>query len=208
MLRLQLRVGGYGRGRGHGCGRLFDGFTLIEVLVALFVLAVGVLGALATQLAALHTRHQSRLMSNGVQLASTLADGMRANLGAMRADDSDNPYLQLRYDATSDGAPPSAGQQCHQGAACSAWQLADADLFQVKQSLYRDFPGGRVVVCRDSAVWDGTHGALGWACGGAAQAPIVIKLGWRGKHTDGSEARDGAGEFAPSVAIALPGAPE
>ena len=201
-----VRLGGYGRGRGRA--RLFDGFTLIEVLVALFVLAVGVLGALATQLAALHTRHQSRLMSNAVQLASTLADNMRANLGAMRAGDINNPYLQLRYDAGSDGAPRGGGQQCHQGAACSAVQLADADLFHVKQSLYRDFPGGRVVVCRDSAVWDGARGALGWACGGAAQAPIVIKLGWRGKQADGSEARDGAGEFAPSVAIALPGAPE
>lgn len=183
------------------------GFTLIEVLVALFVLTVGVLGALATQLAALHTRHQSRLMSNGVQLASTLADSMRANLDAMRSGDADNPYLQLRYDAISDGAPPAA-QQCHQGTACGALQLADADLFQVKQSLFRDFPGGRVVVCRDSAVWDAGRGALGWACGGAAQAPIVIKLGWRSKQTDGGEARDGAGDFAPSVAIALPGSLE
>lgn len=187
--------------------RLQGGFTLIEILVALFVLAVGVLGALATQLAALHTRHQSRLMSNGVQLASTLADGMRANLAMMRASDADNPYL-LRYDAIADGAPSGTGQQCHQGAACSAQQLAEAELFEVKQSLFRNFPGGRVIICRDSAVWDAGRGALGWACGGAAQAPIVIKLGWRGKQTDGSEARDDAGAFAPSVAIALPGAPE
>ena len=211
-MRFQWRLGGCGFGRGPGLGRgrdrLHGGFTLIEVLVALFVLAVGVLGALATQLAALHTRHQSRLMSNAVQLASTLAEGMRANLDVMRAGDTDNPYLNLRYDASRDGAPPNAGQQCHQGAACSALQLADADLFQLKQSLFHDFPGGRVVVCRDSAVWDGARGALGWACGGAAQAPIVIKLGWRAKHTDGSEALDDAGEFAPSVAIALPGAPE
>lgn len=184
------------------------GFTLVEVLVAVFVLAVGVLGAAATQLAAAHTRHQSRLMSNGVQLASALADSMRANLAVMRAGDLDNPYLQLRYDAARDGAPPATGQQCHQGAACSALQLADAELYQVKQSLFAGFPGGRVLVCRDSVVWDAGRGALGWACGGAAQAPIVIKLGWRGKQTDGRDALDGAGDFPPSVAIALPGAPE
>ncbi|MET0857036.1 MAG: type IV pilus modification protein PilV, partial [Telluria sp.] len=60
--------------------------------------------------------------------------------------------------------------------------------------------------CRDSQVWDAGRGALRWACGGGPQAPVVIKLGWRGKEHDGSAAHDRAGEFAPSVAIALPGA--
>ena len=187
--------------------RLAGGFTLLEVLVAVFVLAVGVLGASATQLAALRTRHQSSLMSDGVQLASALADSMRANLAPMRGGDTANPYLQLHYDAASEGAP-APGPQCLPGAGCNALQLADADLYQLKQSLHAAFPGGRVVVCRDSQAWDAARGALRWACGGAAQAPIVIKLGWRGKEPGGSDADDGAGGFAPSVAIAMPGAPE
>jgi type IV pilus assembly protein PilV len=186
--------------------RWSGGFTLLEVLVAVFVLAVGVLGAAATQLSALRTRHQSSLMSNGVQLASALADGMRANLAPMRAGDAANPYLQLAYDAASDGPPQLPGSLCHAGANCGATQLAEAEVHQLKQALYAGFPGGRVVVCRDSQVWDAGRGALRWACGGAAQAPIVIKLGWRGKEHDGSAAHDRAGEFAPSVAIALPGA--
>jgi type IV pilus assembly protein PilV len=185
--------------------RLAGGFTLLEVLVALFVLAIGVLGAAATQLAALRTRHQSSLMSNGVQLASALADSMRANVEPMRAPDSANPYL-LHYDAASDGAPSPAGPSCHAGAGCSAAQLADADLHQLKQSLFAGFPGGRVVVCRDSAVWDAGRGALRWTCGGAAHEPIVIKLGWRSNDAGGADARDDAGEFAPSIALALPGA--
>ena len=187
--------------------RYAGGFTLLEVLVAVCVLAIGVLGAAATQLAALRTRHQSSLMSHGVQLASALADNMRANLEPMRAGDTGNPYLQLRYDAAQDGAP-APGPQCDQGAGCSALQLADAELFQIKQSLHAAFPGGRVVVCRDSQVWDAARGALRWACGGPQQAPIVIKIGWRGKDTNGRDDRDNAGEFAPSVAIAMPGADE
>jgi type IV pilus assembly protein PilV len=183
---------------------LAGGFTLIEVLVAVLVLAIGILGASATQLAALRTRHQSRLMSDGVQLASALADSMRANLQAMGAADSVNPYLQLRYDAALDGAPPPA-PPCLAGAGCSGFQLAEADLDQVRQALHAGFPGGRVAVCRDSQVWDAGRGALRWACGGGSGAPIVIKLGWRGKEIDGGDARDGAGDFAPSVAIALPG---
>ena len=188
--------------------RSAGGFTLLEVLVAVFVLAVGILGAAATQLAALRVRHQSGLMSNGVQLAGALADSMRANLAPMRAADGANPYLQLRYDAAADGAPQPSGPACIAGAGCSAAQLADADLYQFKQALYAGFPGARAVVCRDSQVWDSGRAALRWSCGGGDGdgAPIVIKLGWRGKQAGTGDAADGAGEFAPSVAIALPGA--
>ncbi len=179
--------------------RSAGGFTLIEVLAAVFVLAIGILGACATQLVALRTRHQSGLMSAGVQLAGSLADSMRANLGQMRADDSANPYLQLRYDAATDGAPAPASA-CLPGAGCTGAQLAEAELGQLRHALHAGFPGGRVAVCRDSAPWDAARGALRWECGGGSAAPIVIKLGWRGMEPDG------AGDFAPAVAIALSGA--
>lgn len=183
-LRLRLRSSG--------------GYSLLEVLVAVFVLAIGILGAAATQLTALRTRHQSSLMSNGVQLASSAADSMRVSADAGAA------FLNLDYDATN-GAP-AAGPQCLPGAACSAAQMAAAELHLLKQAVHAGFPGGRVVVCRDSQVWDAARGALRWTCGGGAAAPVVIKLGWRGKEADGRDARDGAGQFAPSVAIAVPGA--
>ena len=177
--------------------RFAGGFTLIEVLVALLVLAIGILGASATQLAALRSGHQSRLMSDGVRLAGLLADSMRANIEPMAAADPDNPYLQLRYDAATDGAPASASQ-CLAGAGCGAFQMAEADIDQVRQALHERFPGGRVAVCRDSGAWDAGRGALRWACDGASSgAPIVIKLGWRGKKTGGGD--------APSAVIALPG---
>ena len=180
--------------------RFAGGFTLIEVLVALLVLTIGILGASAAQLAALRSGHQSRLMSDGVRLAGLLADSMRANIEPMAAADPDNPYLQLRYDAATDGAPASA-PQCLAGAGCGAVQMAEADIDQVRQALHERFPGGRVAVCRDSAAWDAGRGALRWACAGASRgAPIVIKLGWRGNEIGG-----GGGGDAPSVVIALPG---
>jgi len=211
--RFYIRFRFHVRSRVHA--RPAGGFTLIEVLVAVLVLAIGILGASAAQLAALRTRHQSRLMSDGVQLASTLADSMRANLAlaGVAAADGANPYLRLQYDAAADGAPPPA-PQCLPGAACSAVQMAEADIDQVRQALHAGFPGGRIVVCRDSAVWDAGRGALRWACddggggGSGSGAPIVIKLGWRGKQADGRDARDSAGQFAPSVALALAGAAE
>lgn len=181
------------------------GFTLIEVLVAVFVLAVGVIGAAGTHMMALRTRHQSGLMSGAVQLAGALAEHMRANVAQMRADDASNAYLQLRYDAAREGAPGAPPSLCYTGANCSSAQLAAFDLHELKQAVHARFPGGRVVVCRDARAWDAGRRALSWHCGGAGNAPIVIKLGWRGKNPDGSDALDGAGQFAPSVAIMVPG---
>ncbi len=174
------------------------GFTLIEVLVAVFVLAIGVLGTVAAQTAALRTRQGSALLSNGVQLASSLADRMRANSVQMNAPDAANPYLRLRYDA-AEGEPAPAPLACHQGAACSSAELAAFDLAEVRQALHAGFPGGRISVCRDGGRWDARSGALSWTCAGGRGDPVVIKLGWR---------RGDAPATAPLVAVMLPGAPQ
>jgi type IV pilus assembly protein PilV len=172
------------------------GFTLIEVLVAVFVLAVGVLGAVAAQTAALRTRQGSALLSDGVQLAAGLADRMRANSVQMQAPDGANPYLRLRYDA-AEGRPAPAPLACHAGAGCSSLELAAFDLAEVRQAVYAGFPGGRISVCRDGGGWDAQAGALSWQCAGGAGAPVVIKLGWR---------RGDAAATVPLVAVMLPGA--
>jgi type IV pilus assembly protein PilV len=170
------------------------GFTLIEVMVAVFVLAIGIVGATATQLTALRTREGTAHLSRGVQLATTLAERMRANAQQMQLADARNPYLQMHYDAASDGAPAGA-RPCHRGASCSSADLAAFDLHEIKQGLRAGFPGGRATVCRDAAVWDASRAALSWRCSGGPFDPIVIKLGWRGR-----EAAD-----APRLAIIVAG---
>lgn len=55
------------------------GFTLIEVLVSLLLLAVGVLGAAAMQLYALKSDQVAGVHSQAVYLANSIADAMRAN---------------------------------------------------------------------------------------------------------------------------------
>lgn len=179
--------------------RVADGFTLIEVLVAILLLAVGILGASAVQLMVLRTRHASALMSGGVQLAGTLAERMRANSAAMQAGDAANPYLQASYDATSEGEPAPVAVMCFGAASCNSAQLAAFDLYETKQALFSNFPHGRLAVCRDATVVSGA-GALAWACAPAANAPIVIKVGWRDR-------RDEPGTpVGPSVALVVAGA--
>lgn len=157
--------------------RVPSGFTLPDVLVAILVLSVGILCAAGAQVASQRVRHGSALLSNGVQLASTLADRMRANSAQMQAPDALNPYLQLQYDAAA--GPPPATQACF-AAQCGSAQLAAFDIGDTMLALHGGFPGGRVRVCRDGAA------SMDWACSGGAQAPVVIKLGWLRRQADGS----------------------
>lgn len=156
------------------------GFTLIEVLVALFVLAIGIVGAGAAQLAAERTRQQSALMSDAAQLAASLAARMQANAPVARLPDAANPYLTLAYDARSDGPPGSAARACFGATSCDPLQLAEFDLHEMRQAVHARFPGGRIAVCRDGAPWDESRQRYRWACTDEAEAAAVVKLGWTG----------------------------
>jgi type IV pilus assembly protein PilV len=151
--------------------RADGGFTLAEVLVALFVVAVGIAGAAGVHARALRAGREAAYLSDGVQLAVALAERMRANPAAMALPDDANPYLQTEPDAD---APP-----CHAG--CSPADLARFDLADTARALATAVPGGRVLACRDGAAGN----AAAWTCDGAAGAPLVVKLGWR---SDGAAA--------------------
>ncbi len=155
------------------------GFTLIEVLVALFVLAIGVVGASAAQLAAQRTRQHAALSSEAAMLAGSLAARMQANADVASLPDGANPYLPLDYKALGAG-PPAGGAPCFGAGACDPLALAAFDLHETRLALHRSFPSGRIAVCRDGAPWDDEHGRYRWACDGEAAAPVAIKIGWHG----------------------------
>lgn len=185
-------------GRHHGG----HGFSLIEVLVAVIVLALGLIGGAALQLSALRTRHQSALMSTAVQLASSMADRMRANLVQLQADDASNLYLTARHDATRDPAPAPPDQACL-ATPCNSAQLARADIHELIEQVRDSFPGGRLLICRDTLTWNAAAHALEWDCDGSAASPMVIKLGWRTKQPDGSAAGSTDQQQGPAVAVSV-----
>ncbi|WP_229518455.1 type IV pilus modification protein PilV [Massilia sp. PAMC28688] len=155
-----------------------SGFTLIEVLVAALVLAIGIAGVIAAHLGAQRTRHGTALMSGAVQLAAGTAERIAAN-GRFR-----DQYAGFDYDSTRDGPPAPSAQACF-GTPCSGGQLAAADLAELRQALHAGFPGGRIVICRDAAVAQ-AGARLAWQCGGGSGAPLAIKIGWieRGAGVD------------------------
>ncbi|MES2300058.1 MAG: type IV pilus modification protein PilV [Pseudomonadota bacterium] len=178
------------------------GYSLVEVLVALLVLGVGVLGACALQAAALRARADARLMDTGMQLAASLAEHMRANPAQMRQAEPINPYLGLDFTAGS-GAPPAPVPSCDGAQACDGAQLAAYHSAQVRLAVHEGFPGGRVRVCRDAQPWEGAPQGYRWDCTGGADAPVVIKLGWQGRDGGRNDLDDPVSRSAPRVALAV-----
>ena len=180
--------------------RAVAGFTLVEVMIAVLVLALGIVGGVSMQLAALRARHQSTLLAQASWLAVGMAERMRANPEQMRLPDGANLYLTLDYDVLAEPNPPAPAGLCY-GGGCDGAQLAAFDVYEMKALMRENLPAGRAVVCRDAGLWSG--GKLRWACGGGAGAPLVIKVGWRGKNPDGTPRKDEAGEYVPGVALPL-----
>jgi type IV pilus assembly protein PilV len=174
------------------------GFTLLEVLIAMLVLAVGLIGGTAMQLHAMRTRHESALLSAAVQIAADMADRMRANAAQAPA-----VYLGVDYDAHANPVPVPPESFCRL-APCDPAQIARLDVHDLARQVRAALPAGRARVCRDAQLY--ANGRLRWDCTGGAHDPVVIKIGWRGKRPDGTPERDGQGGHAPGVAMAVPGA--
>lgn len=180
------------------------GFTLIEVMISVFILALGVIGAAGLQLTALRTSQQSAFQTIALELAAEMADKMRANDPQMRA--ADNPYAKLNYSSDADAEPTPPSTFCYgANANCSSAALAEFDIYEWERRIKAGLPGGRVTICRDASPWDARTGSFTWSCQGAASnsAALVIKIGWRGKNPDGRQINETGKQFPPGVVLAV-----
>jgi len=171
-----------------------QGFSLIEVLIAVAILSIGLLGLAGLQAASIRNTGSSGQRSIAVNLAADIADRMRANPTALGAGD----YV-YDYGANPTGVQTAA---CTTAAGCTPQQLARNDIFQWNAALLAMLPqpsaatvGG--VICVDSTPDDGTPAApacddlvvaASSAGGGATvnvartayggRVPYVIKIWW------------------------------
>lgn len=107
------------------------GASLIEVMVALLILAVGLLGVLAMQARAVQLNQNAYLYSQAAILANDIMEAMRTS----RSSASD--YL-VSYDA----AVTSAGDCTTVGVDCSPSQIARWNLSEWKTNVASLLPGG------------------------------------------------------------------
>ncbi|MNU32109.1 hypothetical protein D3C71_206420 [compost metagenome] len=111
----------------------------------------------------------------------------------------------MAYAGADDAEAGGVAPDCFGATVCSAADLAQFDIAEWKQRLHAALPGARLHICRDTSAWDAAAQGLQWTCSGGKGAPIVIKLGWRGRLPDGSPAVNAAGESLPRLAFQLGG---
>lgn len=112
--------------------RRVAGFSLIEVLIALVILSVGLLGIAAMVSVSLKSKDSSYYRTEALTLASSILDRMRANRTIATANGYD-----ITYSGTSSTAP---SDNCTSGA-CSTTDLATMDLSQWEYDISAALPG-------------------------------------------------------------------
>lgn len=111
------------------------GFTLIEVLIALVVLAIGMLGIASLLLNGLQSSRIAVLRTQAVVLAADMGDRIRANRTAGAA-----------YALTEGTELASPGKACNAPGQCSATDVAALDLYAWQQSVLRALPGAQTAI--------------------------------------------------------------
>jgi len=100
-----------------------SGFTLVELMVSVLVLAIGLLGLASLQVTGLGSNHNAYLRTQATLLAQDMADRMRANPAGLAT------YLV-------------AGAISSCGTSCTPQQMAKNDHGLWDQSLAAQLPGG------------------------------------------------------------------
>jgi len=107
-----------------------SGFSMVEVLVALVVLAIGLLGIAALYLNSLQSGRTAIYRTQAINFAADMADRIRMNRTA-----------QAAYDADFDAYPLAVGT-CTTTGGCSDADLAATDLATWKAEIAEQLPNG------------------------------------------------------------------
>ena len=116
----------------HHAGKLASGFTLLEVLVALVVLSIGLLGLSGLQTSSLRNNHSAFLRSQATLAITDIMDRMRANHDAAVRD---NYYYNIDYEAEATLSTTACTSNC------SPQYVANMDLVEWRSYVER-LPGG------------------------------------------------------------------
>jgi type IV pilus assembly protein PilV len=140
------------------------GATIVEVLVAFVVLSIGMLGLAGLFAVTLRSSGNAIQRVLAVDLASDIADRIRANRRAGSA-----------YTA----APVAADDKCvgESSVTCSAEEMAKNDVWLWRQQIARAFPGGTAM------------GTIGYSGGSSPIAPstYTIQVTWKDRPRSNGE---------------------
>jgi len=148
------------------------GFTLLEVMIAMVIFSIGLLGLAGIQAVALSNNNSAYTRTVSMQLAYNMTDVLRAS-----TDGTGN--IINAFDAVTTAIPGSAPTSCIQKyldpatvPSCTETQLADFEIYHWKKRIEKELASGLGSISKSGDVftitimWDDEHtGATGTACG-------------------------------------------
>ena len=147
--------------------KLQSGMTLIEVLIAMFVLAIGVLALLAVQLRTVSNVRESENQTTVAQITQNLIEGMLINPTLSEETDTagektsryKKSYDDAYYITSSSEQLKDSKQTAKFEAKMNKNQLAQAQIAQFKADLAKALPEAQFffTICKDSSGAEPTH---------------------------------------------------
>lgn len=123
------------------------GFTLIEVLIAMLVLAIGLLGLAGLQASSLRNNQSAYHRSQVTQLAYDIADRMRANsVDAEKFAGSKYIMVQPVIATAKANCTAVAG-------VCSTADMAENDLKEWNDAVTSTLPSGQGTIAQGSSIY-------------------------------------------------------
>lgn len=165
--------------------KLQSGMTLIEVLIAMFVLAIGVLALLAVQLRTVSNVRESENQTTVAQITQNLIEGMLINPTLSEETDTAGDKTS-RYKKSYDAYITSSSEQLKGSKQATEFkdkmtkaQLAQAQIAQFKADLAKALPEAQVfsTICKDSSGTEPTYEkGFNAKCDGKGDTTIVKVL--------------------------------
>ncbi|OFK19210.1 type IV pilus modification protein PilV [Neisseria sp. HMSC071A01] len=159
--------------------------TLIEVLIAMFVLAIGVLALLAVQLRTVSNVRESENQTTVAQITQNLIEGMLINPTLSEETDTAGDKTS-RYKKSYDAYITSSSEQLKDSKQTNEFkdkmtkaQLAQAQIAQFKADLAKALPEAQVfsTICKDSSGAEPTYEkGFNAKCDGKGDTTIVKVL--------------------------------
>ncbi len=163
------------------------GFTLLESMIAIVVVALGVLGVLGVQLRTLSDTQTAVRRAQAIRLIEDLAERVRTNPSAL------TPSVLANY-AMGWGPSDAAVPDCRTG--CTAADLALADVLRWKQTVASTMPLGDAAVFLVANVPNSN-----------TRAQLGVMISWRENEREAANRAEALAYRAPfAVAPVAPGA--
>lgn len=159
-----------------------SGMTFIEVLIALFILATGILGAVAMQTTAKKGSFDAMQRSLASALAQDIIERIRSN-------NADSATLLLYQGSYGENAESLPTNRCNTAAAnCTNTEMATNDIYEWSQLLR----GAEATISGRNA--GGLVDAVGCIAVNGQQVQVVISWEGRTATSDAGTSNDGCGD--------------